>query len=107
VYRGVVRWWIGLVVLAGCIAQVQGLISPAPATAGTSTCREIVETCDSACTDPLCLHGCTAHGTTEAQQQHGALLDCAERNGCTDEGCVRGNCPTEATTCEGPPAAAP
>ncbi|MEO8553050.1 MAG: hypothetical protein ABI678_23920 [Kofleriaceae bacterium] len=94
------------VVLAGtlgCISQVQNAMNPSPATSsggGTLTCAQIVETCDSTCTQPLCLHGCTSNGTPEAQQQHDALLSCGEQHGCTDEACIRSSCPTEVDACQ-------
>ena len=88
--------------LFGCINQAAGIVNPPPESGGTLTCREIVETCDSACTDPLCLHGCTNQGTADAQGQHDALLSCGERNGCTDEECMRANCMGEFEACQGP-----
>jgi hypothetical protein len=99
----------GLVGLAGCFAQVQNLIDPSssePVAAGALSCREIIETCDSACTDPMCLHRCTAQGTAEAQPQHDALLTCGQRNGCVDEVCMRTSCPVELEACGVPPVAA-
>jgi hypothetical protein len=96
-----------LVGLFGCINQVQSAISPAPTGGGggTLTCAQIVETCDSTCTQPLCLHGCTSNGTPEAQQKHDALLTCGEHNSCTDEACIRASCPTEVDACQGPASA--
>jgi hypothetical protein len=101
-------WRILIVVaLAGCIQRATALVNPPPPEGGgTLTCREIVETCDSTCTDPLCLHGCTNQGTSDAQGQHDALLSCGERNGCTDEECMRTNCMPEWEACEGPAAPA-
>jgi hypothetical protein len=94
--------------LAGCMAQVQNLVNPSsePEPAGTLTCREIIETCDSACTDPMCLHQCTGQGTAEAQPQHDALLTCGQRSGCVDEECMRTSCPAELEACGVPPMAA-
>lgn len=66
------------------------------------TCREIVENCDSQCGDPLCVNRCTGEGTQEAQGQHAALLDCGQRNGCTDQACMEQSCPTEIAACMGP-----
>jgi len=43
-----------LVLLAGCINQVARAVNPPPAENGTLSCREIVETCDSTCSQPLC-----------------------------------------------------
>jgi len=94
---------LALLLVSGCIGQIQNAISPPPTTAGTSTCREIVETCDRACTDPLCVRSCTAQGTPEAQAQHTAVVDCAQQHACTDETCIHDNCAAEAATCEGPP----
>ncbi len=98
---------VALALLTGCIAQVQNALSPQPTSTGTSTCREIVEKCDSACGDPLCVRNCTAQGTAEAQAQHTAVVDCAQRNGCVDEACIRASCAAEAETCEGPPSPPP
>ena len=95
-----------LIGLAGCINQVQNAINPPSSggnSGGTLTCAQIVETCDSTCTDPLCLHGCTSNGTPDAQPKHDALLSCGERNGCADEACIRASCPTEVDACQGPP----
>lgn len=91
-----------LVGFLGCINQATRIVSPAPEGGGTLSCREIVETCDSACTQPLCLHGCTQQGHADAQQQHDALLSCGQRNGCTDEACMRESCPAEIEICLGP-----
>ena len=89
--------------LAACINQsILGGSSSQPTPGGTATCRTIVTDCDSQCTTPFCLRDCTARGTPEAQQQHNALLDCAQRNACTDEPCIRTNCPSESAACEGP-----
>lgn len=96
-----------LVLAAGCINQAMNAISPPAVGGGTSTCREIVETCDSQCHDPLCLRDCSGHGTVESAQQHTALVDCAQANGCLDEACIRAGCPEQSTTCEGPPPPVP
>jgi hypothetical protein len=86
---------------SGCISQAARAVNPPPEGGGTLSCREIMEQCDSACTQPFCLHGCTNQGTPEAQPQHDALLSCGERNGCTDEECMRTNCMGEFETCQG------
>jgi len=91
-----------LIFLAGCIAQINNAINPPAAGGGTLTCRQIVETCDSQCSDPLCVRRCGDQGTTEAAQQHDALVECAQRNGCADEPCIRSSCGSEADTCQGP-----
>jgi hypothetical protein len=100
--------WRTLIIvgLVGCINQAARITNPPPEGGGTLTCREIVEQCDATCTQPFCLHGCTNQGTAEAQPQHDALLSCGERNGCTDEDCMRANCMTEFDACQGPPAPA-
>jgi hypothetical protein len=85
----------------GCISKAREAIAPTPDTVGTLSCREIVEQCDAQCGDPLCLHRCTGEGTQEAQGQHAALLDCGQRNGCTDQECMEQSCPTEITACMG------
>jgi hypothetical protein len=91
-----------LVGLFGCINQAARAVNPPPEGGGTLTCREIVETCDSGCSTPFCLHGCTNQGTTEAAPQHQALLDCGQSAGCTDQACMETNCPTQIETCMGP-----
>jgi len=95
--------WRTLIIamLLGCINQAARVVNPPPEGGGTLSCREVLETCDSACTNPLCLHGCTGQGTPEAQPQHDALLACGERNACTDEECMRTNCMGEFETCQG------
>ncbi|MBA3396652.1 MAG: hypothetical protein H0T89_28735 [Deltaproteobacteria bacterium] len=98
------KWTRVLLVLAlaGCVNRAKEALAPEPEGGGTLTCREIVETCDSACSDPLCLHRCSPQGIPEARAQHDALLSCGENHGCTDEECMRTNCPTELETCLGP-----
>ena len=66
------------------------------------TCSQIVATCDSACTDPICVHNCTQQGTPEGAQLHANVVACAESHGCTEEACVRASCGAEADACEGP-----
>jgi hypothetical protein len=90
------------IALAGCIKQAKDAIAPAPEGVGTLTCREVVEQCDAECSDPLCLNRCTGEGNEAAQGQHAALLDCGQRNGCTDQACMEQSCPTEIATCMGP-----
>ncbi len=87
---------------AGCINQAAKAINPPPEGGGTLTCAQIVETCDSTCSDPLCLHSCSNQGTAEGTQQHDAVLACGERNGCTNEACMRTSCTAEVETCQGP-----
>lgn len=96
---------LALCVFSGCINQAARAVHPPPEGSGTLTCREIVETCDSACTQPFCLHGCSNQGTAEGLDQHETLLSCGERNGCTDEDCMRASCPAEIEICMGPLAA--
>ena len=91
-----------LFVLAGCIAQIQNSVSPPASGGGTLTCRQIVEQCDSGCSDPLCVRRCGDQGTPVAARQHDAVVDCAQRNGCTDEACIEANCGAEASACRGP-----
>jgi hypothetical protein len=88
--------------LVGCVSKAKEAIAPAPEGVGTMTCREVVEQCDSQCGDPLCVNRCTGEGTQEAQGQHAALLDCGQRNGCTDQACMEQSCPTEIAACMGP-----
>jgi len=97
-----------IVVLAGCIAQARQAMAPAePEGGGTLSCKEIVETCDANCSDPLCLHNCTGQGTPDARAQHGALLECGQQHGCVDEDCMRASCPGQIDACWGAPVAAP
>ena len=88
----------------GCISKAKEAIAPAPDGTGTLSCRDIVEQCDSQCGDPICLNGCSNQGTQEGAGQHAALLDCGQRNGCTDQACMEASCPTEVATCMGPAA---
>ena len=88
--------------LVGCVSKAREAIAPQPEGVGTLSCREIVEQCDSQCGDPLCINRCTGEGNEEAQGQHAALLDCGQRNGCTDQTCMEQSCPTEITACMGP-----
>ena len=88
--------------LFSCVSRAKEAIAPTPEGGGALSCREIVEQCDRECTDPLCLNNCTGQGTPEAAPQHAALLDCGQRNGCSDEDCMRANCPQEIETCMGP-----
>lgn len=92
--------------LGACIQQAQSAaqqaISPPSSGGGTLTCREIVEQCDAQCGDPLCVKRCGEQGTPEAAQLHDAVVDCAQRNGCTDEACIRASCGAEADACQGP-----
>ncbi|MBA3818821.1 MAG: hypothetical protein H0X17_08010 [Deltaproteobacteria bacterium] len=96
---------LAILLATGCMRQVNQAIAPEPEGGGTLSCAEIVTTCDSECTDPLCLHRCTMQGTAEARPLHDALLDCGQRNGCTDEDCMRASCPAEIAACVGPDAA--
>jgi hypothetical protein len=88
--------------VAGCISQAKQAIAPEPEGGGTLTCKEVVEQCDSQCSDPLCLHQCTPQGLPEARTQHDALLDCGQSHGCTDQACMEANCSAEIATCMGP-----
>lgn len=94
-----------ILLVIGCVARAKEAIAPTPEGGGTLTCREIAEQCDSQCSDPLCLNNCTSQGTAEAAPQHAALLDCGQRNGCSDQSCMQANCPQEIQTCMGPDAA--
>ena len=94
------RLLLVLALLAGCIKQIQQAVAPEPSGAGTLSCREVVEQCDSTCSDPLCLHNCTSQGTADAQGPHGALLDCGQRNACTDQACMEANCSGEIAACD-------
>jgi hypothetical protein len=91
-----------LLAFAGCISKAKEAIAPTPEGTGSMSCREIVEQCDSQCGDPLCINRCSNEGTPEAAGQHAALLDCGQRNGCTDQACMEQSCPNEIATCMGP-----
>lgn len=96
------RFLLALSLVAGCM-KMQQVVAPEPEGGGTLGCAEIVEQCDAHCGDPLCLHRCTGQGNPEGRDKHAALLDCGQRNGCTDEACMRGGCPAEIEACKGPP----
>ncbi len=95
------------VLLAGCVNRAKEIVTPEPEGGGTLSCRQIVETCDASCSDPLCLHQCSPQGTPDGRAQHDAMLDCGQRNNCTDEACMRTNCSAELEACMGPDVAAP
>src|SRR5262245_31252455 len=97
------RFALALTLVAGCMKQAQQVMAPEPEGGGTLSCREIVEQCDANCSDPLCLHRCTSQGNQEGQGKHSALLDCGQRNSCTDEDCMKASCPGEVDACMGPP----
>ena len=94
--------WLLLGLLAGCLAQAQAVVDPPASGGGTLTCRQIVEQCDAQCTNPMCVRACGNQGTAQAAAEHNAVVDCAQRNGCTDEACIRSQCAAEANTCQGP-----
>lgn len=92
----------------GCISKAKEAVTgPEPEGGGTLTCKEIVEQCDSQCSDPLCLHRCTPQGTEEARSQHDALLACGQQNGCSAQDCMEQNCSAEIQACMGPAEATP
>jgi len=94
---------LSLVLLAGCVSKAKEAINgPEPEGGGTLTCKEIVEQCDSECSDPLCVNRCTPQGTEDGRAQHQALIDCGQSNGCTDQACMEANCSAEIQTCMGP-----
>lgn len=97
------RAFLILLVLGGCISKAKEVIQgPEPEGGGTLTCKQILEDCDAQCSDPLCLHRCSPQGLPDARAQHDALLECGERASCTDEECMRTNCPNELSACVGP-----
>src|SRR5512139_690263 len=81
--------------------QAQQVMGPDPDAVGVLSCRDIVESCDASCTDPICVNKCTEQGTPDAQPQHAALVECAQRNSCMDRNCMEANCPAEIQTCMG------
>ena len=94
---------IFLVLGLGCVQRMREAVEPTPpAGTGTLTCRQIVETCDRECTDPLCVRSCGDQGTAEAAALHNAVVDCAQTHGCMDEACIRERCGAEADACQGP-----
>jgi len=93
--------------VGGCISKAKEAIAPAPEGTGTLSCRDIVEQCDSQCGDPICLNRCSNEGTQEGAGQHAALLDCGQRNGCTDQACMEKSCPNEISACIGPNSGTP
>jgi hypothetical protein len=103
----VVKHAFAALLLIGCVKQAQQVMGPDPDATGAFSCREIVESCDSECTDPICVNKCTEQGTREAQPQHAALVDCAQRNSCMDRNCMEANCPQEIQTCMGEPSEPP
>ena len=97
-----------IALLGGCLSKAKEAVSgPEPEGGGTLSCKEIVEQCDSQCSDPLCVHRCTPQGTEEARGQHQALIDCGQSNGCSDQDCMEQNCSAEVQACMGPAEAAP
>jgi hypothetical protein len=96
------QWLLLSILLGGCLAQAKAAVDPPATGGGTLTCRQIVEQCDSQCTNPMCLRACGNQGTAQAAAEHNALVDCGQRNNCTDEPCIRSACATEANTCQGP-----
>jgi hypothetical protein len=94
---------LSLALLTGCVSKAkEALQGPEPEGGGTLSCKEIVEECDSQCSDPLCVNRCTPQGTDQARGQHQALIDCGQSNGCTDQSCMEQNCAGEIQTCMGP-----
>lgn len=91
----------GLVPLASCVNQAKQAVAPEPDGTGTLACREIVEQCDSQCGDPFCIQRCSGQGNPDGAAQHQALVDCGQRNSCTDQDCMQANCPGEIQTCMG------
>lgn len=91
-----------------CINKAKEAVNgPEPEGGGTLSCKEIVEQCDSQCSDPLCIHRCTPQGTEQARDEHQALIDCGQRNSCSDQDCMEQNCSAEIQTCMGPTEAPP
>ena len=94
---------ITLALLSSCVHQARQVVAPEPDGTGVLSCREIVEQCDSTCSDPFCLAQCSNQGTPEGAAQHQALLDCGQRSGCTDQACMEASCPGEIGACMGGP----
>jgi len=89
--------------LLGCVSKAKEAINgPEPEGGGTLTCKEVVEQCDSQCSDPFCVNRCTPQGNDDAKVQHQALIDCGQSNGCTDQDCMEQKCSAEIQTCMGP-----
>ncbi|MBA2541074.1 MAG: hypothetical protein H0V17_15650 [Deltaproteobacteria bacterium] len=90
------------VLLAGCIAQARTAIDPPASGGGTLTCRQIVEQCDTQCSNPMCVRACGNQGTVDGAALHNAVVDCAQRNSCVDQECIEAQCNAEAQACRGP-----
>jgi len=88
--------------LAGCIAQARASLDPPATGGGTLSCRQIAEQCDAQCTNPMCVRGCGNQGTPDAAALHNAVVDCAQRNSCTDQECLETQCGAEYQACRGP-----
>lgn len=101
-----IRIGIALALLTSCVNQARQVVAPEPDGTGQLSCREIVEQCDSTCSDPFCLAQCSNQGTPDGAAQHQALLDCGQRSGCTDQACMEASCPGEIGACMGEPAPA-
>jgi hypothetical protein len=90
-----------------CINQAKQAVAPDPPSGtGALTCSEIVEQCDSQCSDPFCIQRCSEQGNVDGAAQHHALVECGQRNSCTDQACMEASCPGEVQACMGasPPA---
>ncbi len=87
---------------AACISQAKQAVAPEPPSGtGALSCKEIVEQCDSTCSDPFCIQRCSEQGNADGAAQHHALVDCGQRNSCTDQACMEASCPTEISACMG------
>ncbi len=90
------------VLLAGCIAQARTAIDPPASGGGTLSCWQVVEQCDTQCSNPMCVRACGNQGTVDGAALHNAVVDCAQRNSCVDQECIEAQCNAEAQACRGP-----
>jgi hypothetical protein len=104
----VIRFCIALAFTIGCINQAKQAVAPDPPQGtGTLSCSEIVNQCDTQCGDPICIQRCSNQGNADGAPKHAALVDCGQRNNCTDQDCIQANCPNEIAACMSEPAPPP
>jgi hypothetical protein len=58
-----------------------------------------VYACAEACPDQACVDACFASGSASGAAEAGALQDCIDQNGCTNDNCIEQNCGAEITAC--------
>src|ERR1051326_5854638 len=77
-----------------------GTDAGASTTAGSLTCIQILE-CAAACADndDACSSACEDQGSADAKAKADALVDCANKNSCTDATCFQTKCKTTLDAC--------